>query len=257
MFNGTMFPLVYALLLSKSEEDYSRMLNRLDLYLATKGLVLNPQAVVLDYELAAHNAWRNSRPATQLKGCMFNFGQCVWRKIQSVGLQHVYAIDGEFQAWARLILSLPLLPTYEIQNQWIRIVERAPIEQHPAAQVLCDYMSNFWINDNSATFAIPVWNHFATDGPRTTNHIEGWHKKLNGLVGHPHPNVFRIIGVFQKEQQMTAIKMIQAQHGVSVPRRKKKYVDVDNRIRNLKLRLINDDCTVDEFATAISHLLGF
>ena len=173
MFNGTMLPLVYALLPSKNETDYTRMLNALDIILAQMGLVLNPQSVVLDYELAVHNAWRTVRPGVQLKGCMFHFGQCVWRKLQSLGLQQAYAEDLQFQAWARLILALPLLPTYEVEAFWMVIEQQAPVQQYPASRDLCEYFSRFWIDDNTATFAIPIWNHFATDGPRTTNHVKG------------------------------------------------------------------------------------
>ena len=129
VLNGTMLPLAYALLPSKNETDYTQMLNALDIILARMGLVLNPQSVVLDYELAAHNAWRTVRPWVQLKGCMFHFGQCIWRKLQSLGLQQAYAEDLQFQAWARLILALPLLPTYEVEAFWMVIEQQAPVQQ--------------------------------------------------------------------------------------------------------------------------------
>ena len=60
--SDTMIPLVYAYLPSKTEETYVRFLRLLDNVLATNNLLLHPETVFLDFELAAHNAWRTLRP---------------------------------------------------------------------------------------------------------------------------------------------------------------------------------------------------
>ena len=62
VISDTMFPLVYAYLPSKTEETYVRFLRLLDNVLATNNLLLHPERVMLDFELAAHNAWRTIRP---------------------------------------------------------------------------------------------------------------------------------------------------------------------------------------------------
>jgi hypothetical protein len=38
-----------------------------------------------------------------------------------------------------------------------------------------------------------LWNHYQTEGPRTTNHLEGWHSKLKKHLQHPHHNIFNLI----------------------------------------------------------------
>jgi len=37
-----------------------------------------------------------------------------------------------------------------------------------------DYFSNTWLAGN---FPILIWNHWGNDGPRTTNHAEGYHNR--------------------------------------------------------------------------------
>jgi hypothetical protein len=74
--------------------------------------------------------------------------------------------------------------------------------------VSCDYLEDIDIPANTTTFTDyvttqwidgdrQVWNHFNTDGPHTTNHIEGWHNKLKKKVSHAHPNIYTLINTFK------------------------------------------------------------
>ena len=47
-----------------------------------------------------------------------------------------------------------------------------------------------------------LWNHYGNDGPRTTNHLGGWHRALNYVVGKKHVNVFQIITHLQNQKEM-------------------------------------------------------
>ena len=71
---------------------------------------------------------------------------------------------------------------------WLTIIGECPAEQYPTAQLLVDGITDYWIDDATAMFSIPVWNHFGTDGPRTINHVEGWHKKTERFGG---PRAFK------------------------------------------------------------------
>ena len=67
---------------------------------------LNPTSISVDFERAAINHIRKIFPDTIVYGCFFHFGQCLWRKIQSLGLQSWYTetsnalIIKQFQALA-------------------------------------------------------------------------------------------------------------------------------------------------------------
>ena len=52
-------------------------------------------------------------------------------------------------------------------------------------------------------FPIDVWNMFnRTDQelPRTNNSIEGWHRSFQGHLSACHPNFWKFINIFKKEQ---------------------------------------------------------
>ncbi len=34
---------------------------------------------------------------------------------------------------------------------------------------------------------------------KVSNHLEGWHNRLNKIVGKPHPNLFELTRTFQQE----------------------------------------------------------
>ena len=101
-----------------------------------------------------------------------------------------------------------------------------------------DYVVTQWIDGDRA-----VWNHFTTEGPRTTNNLEAWHGKLKKKVHHSHPNIFTIIQTFKDIEATNAIHRIQLQAGGTQRPRPQKYRRIDNRLTILKDRLTNN--TID------------
>ena len=49
---------------------------------------MHPRQVVLNFEVAAHQAWMAVRPNIQITGCLFHFGQSIWQKIANIGTVH-------------------------------------------------------------------------------------------------------------------------------------------------------------------------
>ena len=96
-------PLIYGLLIEKSSNDYDDFFDRIlehDDY--------NPDSILTDFELGTIKSISVNRPNVNHQGesinkaererernyhlisnlgCLFLFGQCVWRKIQHYGLQ--------------------------------------------------------------------------------------------------------------------------------------------------------------------------
>jgi len=72
---------------------------------------------------------------------------------------------------------------------------------HPALYKL--HIQEQWIEGDRL-----VWNHFGTEGPRTTNNIEAMHGKLKRNVQHTHPNIFTTIQTFKEIQNSNDIKRI-------------------------------------------------
>ena len=79
--------------------------------------------------------------------------------------------------------------------------------QHDASDIdriddFVEYFDRTWINGQ---YRIGQWNYYDYHGPRTNNHVEGWHSRLKKIVGKPHPNIFEIIDVMRKEQATTEL----------------------------------------------------
>ena len=74
------FPFVYTLTMRKTESTYKRMLLHLKDHAAMLHLSLSPEVVMMDFEVAALNAVRAVLPESRLKGCLFHWGQAIWRQ---------------------------------------------------------------------------------------------------------------------------------------------------------------------------------
>ena len=73
------FPCVYALLPGRGEDTY----RRLQTLLETLTNLTEPASIVTDFELAAIKAFQHHFPKVKMSGCLFHFGQCVWRQLQA------------------------------------------------------------------------------------------------------------------------------------------------------------------------------
>lgn len=82
-------PLAYALLQSKSEQAYTKVLQVIVTEGHKLGLTMQPQYVLTDFELAIINASKNLIQAT-VKGCFFHLKQSLYRRIQNEGLVTKY-----------------------------------------------------------------------------------------------------------------------------------------------------------------------
>uniref|UniRef100_A0A1B0DMJ0 MULE transposase domain-containing protein n=1 Tax=Phlebotomus papatasi TaxID=29031 RepID=A0A1B0DMJ0_PHLPP len=109
-------PLVYVLMTSKKEELYKMMLQELSDFAAENHIELCPEVIITDLELAAINASKHEFPTTTNKACNFHLGQCIWKKIQSLGYASRYGTDEDFSLKLRHLLALAFLPSNEIPD---------------------------------------------------------------------------------------------------------------------------------------------
>jgi len=246
--NDAIHPLVFALLPGKSEGIYTRFLTLLKETCQRQQLRLQPRTL---YEVAIRNAAYTVFPGIAAKGCFFHYTQCIWRKVQSIGLQNHYMQNDDIRQLVRRAAVLPLVPMEHVEDVWFNALEDIGVSDvNINTDEFTDYITEFWVERNRH-----LWNHYETDGPRTTNHLEGWHLKLKNQVHHSHPNIYKLITILQRQQASTEIKIIQyAAGGKRVPR-KRKYVEIDDRLDTLKDRLQNDLISVVEFADAALYLL--
>lgn len=135
-----------------------------------------------------------------------------------------------------------------VEDVWFQALEDANDADIPHPLLpFTDYVTEQWVNGDKTT-----WNHFLTEGPRTTNHLEAWHRKLKRRVMHSHPNIYTIIQMFKDMQNMNDISRIQRDAGAPTKPRKKKYVNIDRRLATLKDRY--QTVTIDLMTAAASWL---
>ena len=72
---------------------------------------------------------------------------------------------------------------------------------------IVDYVSSTWTHPTNARFHYSIWSRYNIDGPRTNNHVEGWHSGLNKTMSKPHPNIWKFIEVIKKEQKANELKV--------------------------------------------------
>jgi hypothetical protein len=75
------------------------------------------------------------------------------------------------------ISSIGIRPAKLMRLEWQIIREELrniPYEDFDKCYGLL-YFNAVWFK----TYPISVWNHYETVGPRTNNHVEGFHSKLN------------------------------------------------------------------------------
>jgi hypothetical protein len=89
ILNGTV-PLLYCLLPNKTKKIYALLFNELRTVAIQNGLVLNPLFITTDFEQGAISALRNVFPNASIQSCNFHYNQCIFKKIQELGLQKDY-----------------------------------------------------------------------------------------------------------------------------------------------------------------------
>lgn len=114
----------------------------------------------------------------------------------------------------------------------------------PDTTSFTDYVTELWVEGQRF-----LWNHYQTEGPHTTNHLEEWDNKIKKKVHHAHPNIYLIIEVLQNTQEFTECTIIQyAAEGAHPPTRRR-YRVIDTRHR-YQQGLIN----VVDVASHLLHL---
>ena len=145
---------------------WCRFLKLLQSKAAEKGSNLKPIRVMQDFARALMKATLEVFPDAQIKGCFFHFCQCLWRKLQGLGLAVAYKEMPEIRTWFRMALALPVLPVAQVVDGFNLVKERSPDVLR--IQEFNDYL---FTTPRVTGFPIEMWNYFRYDGPRTNNHV--------------------------------------------------------------------------------------
>ena len=200
-----MYPLLFAFLPGKSRDIYERLYTLVRIRCQQVGFNFSSNRFFMDFEAASRVAVTTIFPDADVKGCFFHFTQCVWRKAQARGLAIPYKENEDVHRLVCRAAVLPLVPVLGVADVWFEALNDLEDVQLPVdVSLFTDYITEQWVETDKE-----MWNHFNPEGPRTTNHLEGWHSKLKKLVQHSHPNIYRIITTLQQVEASNSIKQIQ------------------------------------------------
>lgn len=251
-------PVLYAFLPSKTKSIYTLLFNEIRNAALKYELVLNPKFITVDYEKGAIGALKNVFPNATVKGCNFHFNQCVFRKIQDIGLQQEYysSADDDSNSVKRLVQesgALAFMPLDEINELWCKTMDK--FDNLPRAHDFFNYFTETWIDDR-CLFSRSLWNYYNFNGSRTTNGCEGWHHRLNSNINSSSPNLFRVIDELKQDYAFNMATLVQIASSTSKPRRNPRFVYRNKKIMDLMNRYNQGKLTLTDYFDGICQSIG-
>ena len=228
---GKVIPCVYVLLPNKTQVSYTETLRQLLIIHPN----LRPISVLIDFELAIKNALETVFPGVDVSGCFFHFTKNIWKRIQANGLQDRYQQDVGFVTEVRMIAALAFIPANDVD----RVFNLLSNNLDPALDVILDYVEENYIGAvrrgrfRRPRFPYTMWgvhDRVVNDLPRTNNAVEGWHNRFNRHVGCHHANIWKIIDVIKKEEDLSRVELVHIQQGRNIRNPNPVYTRVNARV---------------------------
>ena len=143
-----------------------------------------PKIIVTDFETSLLSCIQTYMSTVKHLCCYFQYTQCVYRKIQTLGLVCQYRTNPQLQRIVRTIFALPFLPSNTVTSLFqsfrpISDVRRILLINSQFEQFF-KFVERQWILGTS----VDIWNVYDRDGPtRTTNICEGWNSNWKHQLG--------------------------------------------------------------------------
>ncbi|CAF1122404.1 unnamed protein product [Brachionus calyciflorus] len=231
-----MYKTVTFLLIGKSTSLYLKALEKLKDSCTKIGIKLDPNFIMSDFEHAILNAFKKAFPEADSKGCYFHFIQSLWKNIKDKHLAKDYKANDENKKWFDKVKSLAFLPPQYVSTGFNLLTSTAPesLKINPNFSIYVNYVYKTWIHGE-------IWNHFYNNGPRTNNHVEGFHRKIDIELISDHPNLYVFIEYLKKLEVQTYLlfKRRQISNDFNTKRRPEDIFR-DQKIVKYKTMLLND-----------------
>ena len=238
------FPVVFALLPNKKKETYVRLFQ----LIMEAVPQWRPSVVNVDFEASAIAALRQVFPTAEISGCYFHMKKCLWRKVQDVSLTENYRQNEEIRLHVSMCAALAFLKPEDVSEGWVEIHSQAPDNQK--LSTFFDYFVDTWLHNEQTP--IVMWNCHRKKH-RTTNAVEGWHNKINTIVGNPHPRINYLIECLKKEAEITNCMYMKLEVNLEGKKRRKKYIKLDSRIEETIVKY-EETGNIRSCLKAIAHI---
>lgn len=238
------YPVVFGLLPNKKKATYVRFFR----HVLQEVPEWNPSHIHVDFEASAIAAIREVLPSVEIQGCYFHFKKCLWRKIQEIGLTCEYRENEEIRLSTQMCAALAFLKTEDVQDGWVEIHSQAPA--NPKLTRFLDYFIEQWLYNDE--IPIELWNCYGRRH-RTTNAVEGWHNKINNLLGRPNPKIRDVIVCLKGEAEVSSFMYMRMELNLDGKKRKKTYVDLDKKLAKT-VKKYEENGSIKECLKTVSYL---
>ena len=133
--------------------------------------------------------------------------------------QQEYQTNVDLSLKIRMLAALAFVPVDDIVESFEHLAASMPDETQP----ITDYFEDTYIGRlqrhgrRQPPFAHTMWsvhNRVEEGLPRTNNHVEGWHRRMQSNVGAHHPSIWHFLNVFvRREQSPNEVIITQIQAG--------------------------------------------
>ena len=132
------------------------------------------------------------------------------------------AADTDFALQARMLAAMAFVPALDVDDAFAELARNVPEELLP----IPDYFEDTYLGAvrrgirRAPRFPATMWSiyHRVTDElPRTNSAIEGWHSALGANAGGHHINLWRFIGILQREEALASVRMTHLLQGRDHP----------------------------------------
>lgn len=249
-------PLVFCLMSSKSKNSYSEFFYELHKLAVERNISLAPKIIITDFEKSISSAARSYFPSATFKGCLFHFGQIIWRRTQKEGLAVEYGNNENLNLQIRMLKSLSFIPHAEIPKYYS---ELSSTFQNESLQNLGFWFKKNYISGESKQmkpkYDPAFWSVVdlvKENYPRTQNSVEAWHRRLKVVVGKKHSGLYAIIKEMGKEMILVKTTLEKISSGEIISP-KKSHIQKYKKIKRLMKK--REEIGLIEYLKSIAYYI--
>ena len=179
-------------------------------------------------------------PTVEVRGCLFHFGQIIWRRAQSAGLQASLnqSNSTNLRAYLHCIIALGFVPVNDIKTTFDDLVDKIDSKLNSVVAHIHEYYvhgKTVGRKHLDPMFSPEAWNcheRVLKELPRTTNLLKGFHNKLNRLCEASRLNLFSFISKLYDIEIDATFDRTLALSGLPNKTKSTKQKKLDKRIKN-------------------------
>ncbi|CAG2208063.1 unnamed protein product [Mytilus edulis] len=258
-YQDRVIPFVFALMTTRQVGHYRQIFSHIKRkYARITNNPFAPLRIISDFEVAMTSAAETEFQHASICGCLFHLCQAIWRKVQKLGLTRPYDRNPNLRKCIRKVMAIAYLPLLLVRVNFDQLcrenLTRRLCRRYPALQDLLNYFRRNYMNGQ---YAVPTWNVYERNmDNRTNNHIESFNRRWNTHVGRRHPNLWFFISKLRHEEVKVKQAIASSDRGDAPPLRKRKYRDLERRIKRLKRSYRSGNRNLTEYWNAMVYVVA-